>query len=132
VQYDGGYLVRNLMGANPQAGVVRVGHAFHEGQTIRLQVRDAKTAELELTRMLAEYRGRVSEHGHAAAFMFQCNGRGTNLFGAEGHDARIFREGLGDMPLAGFFCNGEIGPVGDQTFLHGYTSAFAVVRPGAS
>ena len=129
VQYDGGYLVRNLMGASPEAGVVRVGHEFHDGQTIRLQVRDAKTAEQELTRMLAEYRAKVPKLDQAAAFMFQCNGRGTNLFGAEGHDARLFREGLGDIPLAGFFCNGEIGPVGEVTYIHGYTSSIGILRP---
>ena len=129
LQYDGGYLVRNLMGANPQAGVVRVGHHFHEGQTIRLQVRDAQTAEQELTRMLAEYRAKVKALEPAAAFMFQCNGRGTSLFGAEGHDARVFREGLGDMPLSGFFCNGEIGPVGEVTYVHGFTSSIGILRP---
>jgi small ligand-binding sensory domain FIST len=131
VQYDGGYLVRNIMGADPKAGVVRVGHEFHDGQTIRLQVRDATTAEHEMTRMLAEYRAKVPSLDHAGAFMFQCNGRGSNLFGTEGHDARVFREGLGDMPLSGFFCNGEIGPVGEVTYLHGYTSSIGILRPKA-
>ena len=81
--------------------------------------------------MLAEYRAKVPILDQAAAFMFQCNGRGTNLFGAEGHDARVFREGLGDIPLAGFFCNGEIGPVGEVTYIHGYTSSIGILRPRA-
>lgn len=129
VQYDGGYLIRNLMGADPAAGVVRVGHEFRAGETIRLQVRDAKTAEEELASMLASYRARTPSLGGAAAFMFQCNGRGTNLFADEGHDARIFMEGLGPLPLAGFFCNGEIGPVGEVTYIHGYTSSIGILRP---
>lgn len=129
VQYDGGYLVRNIMGADPKAGVVRVGHEFHDGQTIRLQVRDAMTAEHEMARMLSEYRAKVQGLDNAGAFMFQCNGRGSNLFGVEGHDARVFREGLGEMPLSGFFCNGEIGPVGEVTYLHGYTSSIGILRP---
>jgi small ligand-binding sensory domain FIST len=131
IQYDGGYLVRNIMGADPKAGVVRVGHEFHDGQSIRLQVRDAATAEHEMTRMLAEYRAKVPGLEQAGAFMFQCNGRGSNLFGSEGHDARIFEEGLGKLPLSGFFCNGEIGPVGEVTYLHGYTSSIGILRPKA-
>lgn len=130
-QYDGGYLVRNIMGADPNAGVVRVGHAFHDGQTVRLQVRDARTAEEELARMLGEYRAKVGGLERAGALMFQCNGRGSNLFGVEGHDARVFREGLGEVPLSGFFCNGEIGPVGEVTYLHGYTSSIGILRPRA-
>jgi small ligand-binding sensory domain FIST len=131
-QYDGGYLIRNIMGADPKAGVVRVGHEFHDGQTIRLQVRDARTAEDELSRMLSEYRASVPGLDHSAAFMFQCNGRGSNLFGEEGHDARVFQKGLGDMPLAGFFCNGEIGPVGEVTYVHGFTSSIGILRPKTS
>jgi len=129
VQYDGGYLIRNLMGADPVGGVVRVGHTFHAGQTIRLQVRDAATAEHELSSMLQSYRERTPTLSGAAAFMFQCNGRGTNLFGEEGHDARLFEQGLGTVPLAGFFCNGEIGPVGEVTYIHGYTSSIGILRP---
>ena len=64
----------------------------------------------------------------AAALLFACNGRGVGLFGAPDHDARTVRELLGPLPLAGLFCNGEIGPVGGATFLHGYTSAFALFR----
>jgi small ligand-binding sensory domain FIST len=132
VQYDGGYLIRNLMGADPVGGIVRVGHAFHAGQTIRLQVRDAQTAEHELSSMLDRYRERTPMLAGAAAFMFQCNGRGTNLFGEEGHDARLFEKGLGSVPLAGFFCNGEIGPVGEVTYIHGYTSSIGILRPRAA
>jgi small ligand-binding sensory domain FIST len=106
-----------------------VGHHFHPGQTIRLQVRDATTAEHELTTMLESYRAGLPGLAGAAAFMFQCNGRGTNLFGEEGHDARLFREKLGEVPLAGFFCNGEIGPVGGVTYVHGYTSSIGIMRP---
>jgi small ligand-binding sensory domain FIST len=130
--YDGGYVVRNIMGVDPTRGIVRVGHQFHEGQTIRLQVRDARTAEQELVGLLERYKREHEVMPGTAAFMFQCNGRGTNLFGEEGHDARVFREGLGAMPLAGFFCNGEIGPVGEVTYVHGYTSSIGILRPRPS
>jgi small ligand-binding sensory domain FIST len=80
--------------------------------------------------MLERYsKARAGGPAPAAAFMFQCNGRGTNLFGSEGHDAAAFERALGRLPLAGFFCNGEIGPVGEVTYLHGYTSSIGILRP---
>ena len=63
----------------------------------------------------------------AAALLFACNGRGVGLFGAPDHDARTVRELLGQLPLAGLFCNGEIGPVGKRTFLHGFTASLALI-----
>jgi len=63
----------------------------------------------------------------AAALLFACNGRGRGLFGAPDHDARTVREVLGPLPLAGLFCNGEIGPVGASTFLHGFTASLALL-----
>lgn len=126
--YDGGYLVRNILGGDRETGAIQVGHMMHEGQTVRLQVRDASTADQELKGMLKRY-SEAKAAGPAAAFMFQCNGRGTNLFGREGHDAQVFQRALGALPLSGFFCNGEIGPVGEVTYLHGYTSSIGILRP---
>ena len=56
-----------------------------------------------------------------------CNGRGKNLFGKTSHDAQMVQERLGRIGLAGFFCNGEVGPVGDKNFLHGYTASLALL-----
>ena len=64
----------------------------------------------------------------AGALLFSCVGRGELLYGRPGHDSGAFHQALGDIPLGGFFCNGEVGPVGGKTFLHGYTSAFALFR----
>ena len=55
-----------------------------------------------------------------------CSGRGQNLFGRPNHDAQMVQQRLGPMGLAGFFCNGEIGPVGEKSFLHGYTASLAL------
>jgi small ligand-binding sensory domain FIST len=55
-----------------------------------------------------------------------CNGRGRNLFDRPDHDAQMVQQRLGPMGLAGFFCNGEIGPVGEKSFLHGYTASLAL------
>ena len=61
--------------------------------------------------------------------LFSCLGRGEGLYGLPNFDTGVFREHLGDVPVGGFFCNGEIGPVGGTTFLHGYTSSFGLFRP---
>ncbi len=127
--YDGGYLIRNIMGADPGSNVVRVGHMFHQGQTVRLQLRDSETARDELASLLGRYRPLAPSPSEAAAFLFSCTGRGVNLYGQEGHDSRLLLENLGSLPLAGFFCNGEIGPVGEVTYVHGYTSSIGILRP---
>lgn len=129
--YDGGYLIRNIMGADPGTNAVRVGHMFHQGQTIRLQLRDAETARAELTSLLQRYKSLAPSLSGAAAFLFSCTGRGVNLYGHEGHDSRLLLDTIGSLPLAGFFCNGEIGPVGEVTYVHGYTSSIGVLRPKA-
>ena len=64
----------------------------------------------------------------AGALLFSCAGRGMGLYGQADHDSNAFRRLVGDVPLGGFFCNGEIGPIQNATYLHGYTSAFAVFR----
>ena len=69
---------------------------------------------------------------NVTALLFSCLGRGAHLFGRPDHDTDLFRAKVGAVPLGGFFCNGEIGPVGGATFLHGYTSAFALFREAAS
>ncbi len=71
--------------------------------------------------------GAVSDAPVGAALLFACNGRGVGLFGAPDHDARTVRELLGPLPLAGLFCNGEIGPVGKRTFVHGFTASLALI-----
>ena len=73
----------------------------------------------------------TSSAGSAGALLFSCLGRGRSLYGSADHDTDAFRRHVGDVPLTGFFCNGEIGPVQGTTFLHGYTSAFGVLHPRA-
>jgi small ligand-binding sensory domain FIST len=97
---------------------------------IQFLLRDARTAEEDLSQLLDRYRtGGARPSG---ALLFSCLGRGKHLFGAADHDTGLFRERLGPIPLGGFFCNGEIGPVGGSTFLHGYTSAFGLFRSRAT
>jgi small ligand-binding sensory domain FIST len=100
---------------------------LHPVQAVQFVLRDAQAAEADLKRML-DGRSRAGREPPAGALLFSCTGRGSGLFGRADHDTSLFEEKLGPAALGGFFCNGEIGPVGGTTFLHGYTSAFALFR----
>lgn len=121
-------LVRNLVSADQETGALVIGAHLRPMTVAQFVVRDARTAEQDLQRMLERHRRAVAAAPPAGALLFSCVGRGAGLFGCADHDTALFEEKLGPAPLGGFFCNGEIGPVGDATFLHGYTSAFALFR----
>jgi small ligand-binding sensory domain FIST len=128
VEYDPGeLLVRNIVGADQETGALAVGEVLHPVQAVQFVLRDAHAAEEDLRRLL-DGRARSGREPPAGALLFSCTGRGSGLFGAVDHDTALFEEKLGPAALGGFFCNGEIGPVGGTTFLHGYTSAFALFR----
>ncbi len=112
----GDFLVRAVLGGDKEAGGVAVGDEIEVGATVQFHVRDAASAHEDLETLMA---GR-----HAAgALVFTCNGRGSRLFGVPDHDAETVSEALGDAPVAGMFCAGEIGPVGPRSFLHGFSAA---------
>jgi small ligand-binding sensory domain FIST len=119
----GDFLIRNLMGVDPNSGAIAVAAEPRVGQTLQFQIRDARAADEELRHMLNSEQANPS----AAALLFACNGRGVGLFGTPNHDARTVRELLGPLPLAGLFCNGEIGPVGAATYVHGFTASLALI-----
>ncbi|MBI4497250.1 MAG: FIST C-terminal domain-containing protein [Chloroflexi bacterium] len=127
----GDFLIRNLVGADPRTGALAVGALPRVGQTLQFQIRDAQAADDDLREHLAAARAELGEQRPVAALLCSCNGRGIGLFGSAHHDAGAVAEHLGPMPLAGFFCNGEIGPVGDRNFLHGYTASLALLVPSA-
>jgi small ligand-binding sensory domain FIST len=118
----GDYLVRNVMGADQETGSMLISDYARVGRTVCFHVRDAEAADEDLKEMLAE----VSAEGAAGALMFSCNGRGSRLFDAPDHDVGCMRDRFGDLPLAGFFAAGEIGPVGSKNFLHGFTASIAL------
>lgn len=123
----GDFLVRNVVGADPESGVVAVGDTVRTGQTVQFHVRDATTADEDLRSLLAA----EADTHPAGALVFTCNGRGLRLFDEPHHDARCVRECLGPIPTAGFFAQGEIGPIGDRTFLHGFTASIALIEAAA-
>ena len=127
--HRGDYLIRNLLGANQEEGWIAVGARPSAGQTLQFHLRDPMAADADLMEMLERAKGETSLGSPVGALLCACNGRGTGLFGTESHDARMIARVLGGIPVAGFFCNGEIGPVGGKPFLHGYTASIAVIRP---
>ncbi len=123
-EYDtGDFLMRGLLGADEATGALALGDTVRVGQTLRFFVRDAASADADLRQALG---GALRRARPAGALLFTCNGRGTNMFPEPDHDARVVAEALGTQALAGFFCGGEIGPVGGKAFLHGFTATLAV------
>ena len=120
-------LIRNLIGCDRAAGALAVGAPVHVGQILQFHLRDSEASAQDLAELLAE-----PHAPSAGALLFSCVGRGQLLYGRPNHDSDIFRRTLGAVPLGGFFCNGEVGPVAGKTFLHGYTSAFALFRKRAA
>ena len=124
-----GFLIRNVLGVNQSTGALAVGALVREGQLVQFHVRDAQTSGEDLQQSLASYMDVAGERIAAGALLFSCTGRGRYLYGRPDHDTDVFRNVIGGLPLGGFFCNGEIGPVAGTTYLHGYTSSFALFRP---
>ncbi|MCL5096239.1 MAG: FIST C-terminal domain-containing protein [Candidatus Omnitrophica bacterium] len=130
---QGDFLIRNLLGADARSGVLAVGAFPRQGQTIQFQRRDAAAATLELTALLKETGAGLSGATLQGGCLCCCNGRGQRLFGMPHHDASLVQRTLAVPGLVGLFCNGEIGPVGKQNFLHGYTASLALfVKPSAA
>jgi small ligand-binding sensory domain FIST len=121
----GDFLVRNLIGADQQSGSVAIGDVVKEGQTVQFHLRDARSATEDLHLMLAAERARHPQPP-LGALVFSCCGRGRGLFGRPHHDVATLKERAGNVPTAGFFAQGEIGPVGGSNFLHGYTASIAL------
>jgi small ligand-binding sensory domain FIST len=122
----GDFLVRNLIGADPNTGVIAVGAFPRPGQTVQFQRRDAAAANEDMLALLGQTHHRLLDRTIYGGCLCSCNGRGANLFGYSSHDAGMVQRRLGPVPLTGFFCNGEIGPVGERNFLHGYTASLAL------
>ena len=124
--HRGDFLIRNLLGADPRSGSIAVGAAPRQGQTIQFQRRSAAAATEDMNELLTQARRKLDQTTLYGGCLCSCNGRGQGMFGRPNHDAHLVQERLGPLGLAGFFCNGEIGPVGERSFLHGFTASLAL------
>ncbi len=121
----GDFLVRNVVGVDRDHGMLAVSDMMRIGQTVQFHVRDAQTAHEDLELLLA---AQEFDDSPLAALLFTCNGRGTHLFSQCDHDVSTIRRAMPGLPIAGFSAAGEIGPVGNSTFLHGHTASIALIR----
>jgi small ligand-binding sensory domain FIST len=122
----GDFLVRNVIGADPKSGAIAIGDFVRPGQTVQFHIRDEQTADEDLRELLKTAAEPGGENRARGALLFTCNGRGTRLFSSADHDVRCVQQALGEIPVAGFFAQGEIGPIGGNNFLHGFTASIAV------
>jgi len=125
---EGEFLIRNVLGLREEGGGLYIGESLRLWQVVRFHVRDSRTSHDDVHATLSRYADEAGDHRPDAALLFSCLGRGRDLYGTPNHDSDALREHLGDIPVGGFFCNGEIGPVQGSTYLHGYTSAFGLFR----
>lgn len=127
----GDFLIRGIMGVEQSSGAIAVGDMVRVGQTVQFHVRDAQTATEDLELLLT---GEAFKEPAAGAICVTCNGRGKRLFGKAGHDSTRIAAGLfpevASPAIAGMFGAGEIGPVGDRSYLHGHSACVAILRPG--
>jgi small ligand-binding sensory domain FIST len=117
----GDYLVRNLVGLDPQNKIVAIGELVEPGQSIMFCRRDLDSAAEDMNRMLASIKQGLFGKPRGGIY-YSCLGRGPNLFGADSEETRLIRDALGDFPLVGFFCNGEI----SHNRLYGYTGVLTL------
>ena len=125
---QGDFLIRNLIGVDRESQSLAIGALLRTGQLVQFHLRDKKMSSEDLDVMLTRYLSQGHAESASGALLFSCLGRGKYLYGEANHDTNMFQDKLGKIPLGGFFCNGEIGPVGNATFLHGYTSSFGIFR----
>ncbi len=118
----GDFLVRNVLGLERESGALALTDHIRVGQTVQFHVRDAETADEDLHALL-QLDLSAHEQPPGGALLFTCNGRGSRMFSEPHHDARTIHAEAGTVPLAGFFAQGEIGPVGGQNFIHGFTAS---------
>ena len=121
----GDFLISNVMGTRPDDGAIAIGNLVRVGQTVQFHVRDADTADEDLIQLL-EQELTTNSMPPQAALLFSCNGRGTRLFPEPNHDAETIQQRVGPIPLAGFFAQGELGPVGGKNHIHGFTASIAL------
>lgn len=121
----GDFLVRNVIGIERGTGAVAITERVRVGQTIQFHVRDAASADEDL-RVLLQQDAKTHPAKPRGALLFSCNGRGTRLFEQPHHDAAAIQQEMGPLPLAGFFAQGELGPIGGQNFIHGFTASVAL------
>ncbi|MHC4861958.1 MAG: FIST signal transduction protein, partial [Planctomycetota bacterium] len=122
----GDFLIRNILGVDPARGAIFTSDFLRRGQSVQFHVRDGRAASDDLDALLDRERRACSGNHPGGGLIFSCNGRGTRMFARPDHDISALRDSLGTIPVAGFFAQGELGPVGETNHLHGFTACMAL------
>lgn len=118
----GDYMVRNLVGIDPESGAIAIGEHVAPGDRIMFCRRDHDTAVQDMRRMLVDLKKRAGASPIRGGLYFSCCARGPNQFGPDDAELKLLSEELGDFPLVGFFANGEI----SNNRLYGYTGVLTL------
>jgi small ligand-binding sensory domain FIST len=126
----GDFLIRNVLGVDPRSGAIAIGDRIRPGQRVQFHLRDSETSAEDLDNLLKDYTEKKEQNLDevVGALIFSCLGRGEGLYNQPNFDSHLFERYFPNIPLSGFFCNGEIGPLSGETFLHGYTSVFCIIK----
>ena len=124
----GDYLIRDLIGVDPKVGAIAIGDRIRTGQRIQFHLRDAQASAEDIETLIMRYHSRVAQANNApqAALVFNCLGRGEAFYGEPNYDIGILQTYIPNISTSGFFCSGEIGPIGGSTYLHGYTASIGI------
>ena len=122
----GDFLIRNVLGIEPESGAMAIDARVRDYQVVQFHLRDNEASAQDLIQRLRALTAAQPTEVIRGALLISCLGRGERLYGAPNHDSNVFAQRVSPASLSGFFSNGEIGPVGAKTYLHGYTSVFAL------
>jgi small ligand-binding sensory domain FIST len=123
----GKYLVRNIIGLDPEKGILGVAEEVREGQAMIFAFRDGQRAREDLNQMLARQVENLRGKKPAFGLYFNCCARGSSLYGIPGIDSAYIRRALGDFPLIGMFGGYELAPLGGANRLFAYTGVLALI-----
>lgn len=126
----GDYLIRNLIGVDPKVGAIAIGDRIRAGQRIQFHLRDARASAEDIETLMMRYQSRIAgaENSPQGILLFSCLGRGERFYEEPNFDTGVMSQYVPNVPIAGFFCFGEIGPIGGCTYLHGYTASIGIFR----
>lgn len=117
----GDYLVRNLVGIDVDRKLLAIGDLVENGQHLLFCRRDGASAVKDMQRMLDDIQSGITGEIKGALY-YSCLGRGESIFGPDSEELKMISRTLGDIPIVGFFANGEI----SHNRLYGYTGVLTV------
>ena len=123
----GEFLVRNIVAADPDTGVIAIAAEVEEGQSLLFAVREPGAAYDDVSKMAARAAESAPEGGYRFGLYFDCLARGSALYGRAGVDSEAIARHLPGVPILGFFCNAEIAPLRGANHLFTYTGVLVLV-----